>query len=122
MSTGTSQTATLSIGQLAKAAGVSSRTVRYYEELGILPEPERTPGGTRRYPCAYRHHIEAALTLREAGFRLDDIGPVAAAVKGASTCEDDRAQALALLDDRISVLSRQVTALREMREAAGEDA
>ncbi len=38
----------VSIGQLAKAAGVSSRTIRYYEELGILPEPRRSPGGTAR--------------------------------------------------------------------------
>jgi len=34
-------TGLVSIGQLAKAAGVSSRTIRYYEELGILPEPRR---------------------------------------------------------------------------------
>jgi DNA-binding transcriptional MerR regulator len=37
----------VSIGQLAKEAGVSSRTIRYYEELGILPEPRRSPGGSR---------------------------------------------------------------------------
>src|SRR3984957_20425154 len=40
----------VSIGHLAKAAGVSSRTIRYYEELGILPEPRRSPRGTRKYP------------------------------------------------------------------------
>ena len=38
------------VAELAKAAGVSSRTIRYYEELGILPEPRRSPGGTRKYP------------------------------------------------------------------------
>src|SRR5260370_527288 len=63
----------VSIGQLAKAAGVSSRTIRYYEELGILPEPRRSPGGTRKYPRGYRGYIDTALALTNLGFRLEEI-------------------------------------------------
>src|ERR1700722_15053963 len=59
----------VSIGELAKAAGVSSRTIRYYEELGILPEPRRSPGGTRKYPKEYGGYIAAALALEDLGFR-----------------------------------------------------
>ena len=40
----------LSIGELARDTGVSSRTIRYYEELGILPEPRRSAGGTALAP------------------------------------------------------------------------
>jgi DNA-binding transcriptional MerR regulator len=61
----------VSIGELAKAAGVSSRTIRYYEELGILPEPRRSPGGTRKYPREYGGYIAAALALKDLGFRLE---------------------------------------------------
>ena len=67
----------VSIGQLAKAAGVSSRTIRYYEELGILPEPRRTSGGTRKYPREYCGYIETALALKDLGFRLEEVKPLA---------------------------------------------
>src|SRR5712692_6878292 len=51
----------VSIGQLAKAAGVSSRTIRYYEELGILPEPHRTssPGQRARAAQLVEERIQA---------------------------------------------------------------
>ncbi len=67
----------VSIGQLARDAGVSSRTIRYYEELGIIPEPRRSAGGTRQYPREYRGYVETALALKDLGFRLDEIGPLA---------------------------------------------
>ncbi|XVS60590.1 MerR family DNA-binding transcriptional regulator [Actinosynnema sp. CA-299493] len=37
-------------GQLADAAGVNPQTLRYYERIGLLAEPERTLGGHRLYP------------------------------------------------------------------------
>src|SRR5260370_22655603 len=67
----------VSIGQLARDAGVSSRTIRYYEELGIIPEPRRSAGGTRKYPREYGSYIETALALKDLGFRLSEIKPLA---------------------------------------------
>ncbi len=67
----------VSIGELARSAGVTSRTIRYYEELGILPEPRRSAGGTRKYPTEYGGYIAAALALKDLGFRLDEIKPLA---------------------------------------------
>ncbi|WP_156493853.1 MerR family DNA-binding transcriptional regulator, partial [Alcanivorax sp. HI0007] len=40
---------TMTIGGLAKAAGVNVETIRYYQRRGLLSEPERPPGGIRRY-------------------------------------------------------------------------
>ena len=67
----------VSIGQLAKAAGVSSRTIRYYEELGILPEPRRSAAAPGKYPREYCGYIETALALKDLGFRLEEIKPLA---------------------------------------------
>src|ERR1039458_7338392 len=72
----------VSIGQLARAAGVSSRTIRYYEELGILPEPHRTSGGTRKYPREYCGYIETTLALKDLGFRLEEGKPLARLAPG----------------------------------------
>ena len=39
----------LTIGDLAKAAGVNLETIRFYQRKGLMPEPERPQGGIRRY-------------------------------------------------------------------------
>ncbi len=108
----------VSIGQLAKAAGVSSRTIRYYEELGILPEPHRSPGGTRRYPSDYQAYIEAALALKALGFRLDEIRPLARLALGRSISAGQRKTAARLVDGRIEELARQVSVLTGLRDSA----
>src|ERR1035441_4437160 len=113
----------VSIGQLAKDAGVSSRTIRYYEELGILPEPRRSPGGTRKYPREYRGYIATALALKDLGFRLDEIKPLTRLALGRSVSAGQRDSAARLVEDRIDALARQVDVLRRLRDSVrGPDA
>jgi len=104
----------VSIGQLAKAAGVSSRTIRYYEQLGILPEPRRSPGGTRKYPAEYGGYIAAALALKDLGFRLEEVKPLARLAAGRSVSQGQRDAAARLVEDKIEALARQVTVLRRL--------
>ena len=100
----------LSIGELAALTFVSTRTIRYYEELGILPTPPRTPGGTRRYPREYTFYVEGAKTLKQLGFGLDEIAELGRfALTGASASErtqDILQHKLADLEHRIRVLTR----------------
>ena len=110
----------VSIGQLAKAAGVSSRTIRYYEELGILPEPQRTSGGTRKYPREYCGYIETALALKDLGFRLEEVKPLAGLALGRAIAPGQRARAAQLVEDRIQALDRQVAVLRKLRECVDQ--
>jgi DNA-binding transcriptional MerR regulator len=107
----------VSIGQLAKAAGVSSRTIRYYEELGILPEPRRSPGGTRKYPKEYGRYIAAALALKDLGFRLDEVKPLARLAAGRQVSQGQRDAAARLVEDKIEALARQVTVLRRLADS-----
>lgn len=104
----------VTIGQLAKAAGISSRTIRYYEQLGILPEPRRSPGGTRKYPVEYGGYIAAALALKDLGFRLDEVKPLARLAAGRSVSKGQRDAAARLVEDKIEMLARQVTVLRRL--------
>jgi DNA-binding transcriptional MerR regulator len=110
-------TGLVSIGQLAKAAGVSSRTIRYYEQLGILPEPRRSPGGTRKYPAEYGGYIAAALALKDLGFRLEEVKPLARLAAGRSVSKGQRDAAARLVEDKIDTLARQVTMLRRLHES-----
>jgi DNA-binding transcriptional MerR regulator len=110
-------TSLVSIGQLAKAAGVSSRTIRYYEELGILPEPRRSPGGTRKYPSEYGGYIAAALALKDLGFRLEEVKPLARLAAGRPVSAGQRDAAARLVEDKIDALARQVTVLRRLHDS-----
>src|SRR5215469_7989926 len=104
----------VSIGQLAKAAGVSNRTIRYYEELGILPQPRRTPGGTRMYPQEFAGYIAAALALKDLGFRLDEVKPLALLAAGRAVSPGQRDAAARLVEAKLEALARQVTVLRQL--------
>jgi DNA-binding transcriptional MerR regulator len=104
----------VSIGQLAKDAGVSSRTIRYYEELGILPQPRRSPGGTRKYPREYGGYIAAALALKDLGFRLEEVKPLARLAAGRAVSQGQRDAAARLVEAKIEALARQVTVLRRL--------
>ena len=69
----TEKTKKMTIGQLAKKAGINLQTVRYYESLGILPEPERTESGYRQYTENYIEHILFIKNAQELGFSLEEI-------------------------------------------------
>ena len=115
----------LSIGQLASLTGVSSRTIRYYEELGILPQPRRSPGGTRKYTQDYRFYVEGALALKELGFRLEEIELIGRVALGQPVSAEQRAQVAELVRENMRTLEHKIKVLTRLREvllAETEDA
>jgi DNA-binding transcriptional MerR regulator len=65
--------ASLTIGQLADAAGVHVETVRYYERRGLLREPPRTPGGYRQYSSADLWRLQFIARAKLLGFTLAEV-------------------------------------------------
>ena len=63
----------MKIGQLARAAGVTVDTVRFYERRGVLPQAARLPSGYRVYTAATVERIRLARTLQALGFTLDEV-------------------------------------------------
>ncbi|MCE2929586.1 MAG: MerR family DNA-binding transcriptional regulator [Candidatus Caenarcaniphilales bacterium] len=63
----------LTIGKLAEKAGVNLQTIRYYESLGLLPEPNRTESNYRDYDISYLEHILFIKNSQELGFKLEEI-------------------------------------------------
>ncbi|MDP8978120.1 MAG: heavy metal-responsive transcriptional regulator [Actinomycetota bacterium] len=66
------------IGQLADRLGLNPRTIRYYESIGLLPEPARTAGGYRLYGEADAERLTFIRTAQRLGLTLDDIGEILA--------------------------------------------
>ena len=63
----------LTIGSLAKKTGTKVQTIRYYEQIGLLPEPGRTEGGQRRYSDGELDRLAFVRHARQLGFPLDAI-------------------------------------------------
>lgn len=59
--------------ELARRTGSNLETVRYYEKVGLLPEPPRTTAGYRSYDTAHERRLRFVLRARELGFSLDEI-------------------------------------------------
>jgi DNA-binding transcriptional MerR regulator len=63
----------LTIGQLARRAGCKIQTIRYYEEIGLMPKPPRTAGNQRRYGQRQAARLAFIRHSRELGFPLDAV-------------------------------------------------
>ncbi|MEV6589441.1 MerR family transcriptional regulator [Streptomyces acidicola] len=96
------------IGELATAVGVTTRTVRHYHHLGLLPEPERRSNGYRDYSLRHAVVLARIRRLTELGLGLAEVRDVLADDAGR-----DLAEVLAELDED---LARQEAAIRERRE------
>lgn len=62
----------LTIGRVAAETGVAATTLRYYEQVGLLPAPARL-GGQRRYDVSVLPRLEVIALCKSAGFTLDEI-------------------------------------------------
>lgn len=61
----------MTIGQLARRAGLNASAIRYYEAIGLLPEPDRE-SGQRRYPDDALRRLQVIEVAKRAGFTLDE--------------------------------------------------
>jgi DNA-binding transcriptional MerR regulator len=111
----------LTIGELARRAGVTTSTLRYYEELGLLPRPARI-SGQRRYPESAARQVGAILLYRDAGFTLAEQKALAASDQSPSGEWSRLAQRkLAELDQQIAAAQAARDAIRHGLRCPRED-
>ena len=106
----------LSIGDLARRTGTKATTVRWYEEVGLLPPPARTAGGHRVYGAAHLARLDFIRHAREFGFPLGavrELLDLAARSDGAS-CEAAHGIACARLAEVEEKLRRLETLRAEL--------
>ncbi|MDT0400238.1 MULTISPECIES: helix-turn-helix domain-containing protein [Streptomyces] len=94
-------TGLLTIGALARATGLSVRTIRYWSDEGALPPVARSSGGYRLYDAGSVARLELVRTLRELGLGLDDVRRV---LTGETTVARVAAAHVAALDAQIRSL------------------
>jgi DNA-binding transcriptional MerR regulator len=108
----------MKIGQIARQAGVSVDTVRFYERVGVLPPPARRPSGYREYQPGAIDRIRLTRELQAIGFSLREVvDALAAHDAGGATCETERWRLDAVLG-RVDAKIAELLALRERIIAA----
>lgn len=107
----------LTVGQLASRTGLSVKAVRYYSDLGLLPEAERTTGGHRRFPPAALERIGLIRQLRELGM---PIAAVTRAITGESSLADLVADELHSVQAALAQLRWREATLRALDDCPAE--
>jgi MerR family transcriptional regulator, mercuric resistance operon regulatory protein len=98
----------LTIGAVAKAAGVNVETVRYYQRRGLVDEPYKPLGGHRRYASLAVSRVRFIKRAQRLGFTLEEVSGLLRLQDGQS-CRETRLLAehkLAMIEDRIADLTR----------------
>lgn len=116
---------TLTIGQVAKRAGIGVEAVRFYERRGLIDRPHKPATGFRRYPPEVVARIEFIRRASAAGFTLRDVGELLALrARPAAPCAGVRSRAVskvADIDRRLDELQRIRSALVTLVEACKGD-
>jgi MerR family transcriptional regulator, copper efflux regulator len=100
------------IGEVASRSGLSTKAIRYYEDIGLLPPPERSASGYRDYAATVLDRLAFVRAAQAVGLSLGEIrGIVALRDEGDTPC----GHVLDLLRTRAAELDRRITELRALR-------
>jgi MerR family copper efflux transcriptional regulator len=102
----------MNIGHVAERSGVPARTIRYYESIGLIGEPERGANGYRRYVRADVETLRFIQRARGLGFSLGDVGELLALWRDGSRASAD-VKALAL--GHVVEMEKRIRELESLR-------
>lgn len=101
------------IGELAQQAGLTAKTIRFYEQAGVLPDPERLSSGYRTYDEASLARLRFVRAAQAAGLTLAEIRSVLAVrEQGRAPCQ----HVVDLLQAQASDLERRIADLAALRD------
>lgn len=101
------------IGELSKRTGVNIETIRYYEKIGVMPNPPRTPAGYRAYGEDHLNRLRFIRRCRQLGFPMTEIQPLLLLVDAHGySCSE--VQALTLR--HAEILKRKIADLKRLEK------
>ncbi|MBN8612666.1 MAG: MerR family transcriptional regulator [Deltaproteobacteria bacterium] len=112
----------LTSGDLARACHTTVRTVRFYEEAGLVEPVTRSEGGHRVYEPAQVPRLSLIIDLREAGLSLQDIKDLFELKQTAKTSLEASERMTAVLHRRIDEMQAKIACLRKLRDELAQTA
>ncbi|ABQ25537.1 MerR family transcriptional regulator [Geotalea uraniireducens] len=105
-----------SIGDVAKSLGLTTRTLRYWEEVGIIESVERTDGGTRGYTPYYVRRIKFIMKLKDLGLTIKEMQDLYIAYGDAKQTEKMIPRLIEVLDMHINKVDEKMAKLALLRK------
>lgn len=112
---------TMRIGELAKRANVTPRTIRYYEQLGLLGPNQRVGRGFRQYTEQELVRLQKIDALKQLGLSLEEIGSVIDLYFEDSTGIKGKQKVLAILQHHLAETHEKIEALEQFRQELEEN-
>ncbi|MSN26775.1 MAG: MerR family transcriptional regulator [Geobacter sp.] len=106
----------ISIGNLAKEIGLTTRTLRYYEEMGIMTPPRRLEGAARMYTSSDVRKLKFILRLKELGLTIKEMQELDAAYAEAKETDRIIPRLIEMLDNHINHLDEKMSKLASLRK------
>lgn len=107
----------MQIKELSERTNLPAKTIRYYEEAGVLPPPERLPNGYRSYDGADVERVRLVRGARRLDFSLDDIAEILAMRdRGEAPCRT----VLELMEARADEIARRIIDLQRLEKELRE--
>jgi DNA-binding transcriptional MerR regulator len=101
------------IGELAERLGISTKSIRFYESIGLMPDPARTPSGYRDYAQADAERLTFIKTAQRLGLSLDEISEIIAfRDRGQQPC----GYVADVLRRQVADLDRRIREMRQLRD------
>jgi len=105
------------IGELARLGNVNPKTIRYYESIGLLPAPARTPSGYRDYDETYVDRLTFIRAAQRLGITLDEVREILTfRERGEAPCSYVRG----VLEPQVATIDRRIRELRSLRRQLTE--
>ncbi len=106
----------MQIGEIAKKAGTSARTIRYYEELGLIQPISHSSGGFRLYSEENLKRLRVISFLKELGLSLSEIREIFAAKKASGADQETVQTLLRIFGDKLHLVESRIGSLNRMRD------
>ena len=103
------------IGDLAIALGLTTRTIRYWEEVGILESVQRSDGATRGFTPYYVRRIRFIMKLKELGLTIKEMQDLYAAYGEAKQTERMIPRLLEILDEHVEKIDEKMDKLASLK-------
>lgn len=116
MGNGSNNGEIVSIGELANELGLTTRTMRYWEEVGIIESVPRADGGTRGYTPYYVRRIKFIMKLKELGLTIREMQDLYVAYGEAKETNRMIPRLIEILDEHIDKVDEKMAKLASLRK------
>ncbi|MCW8862275.1 MAG: Cu(I)-responsive transcriptional regulator, partial [Rhodospirillales bacterium] len=103
----------MNIGSVSAKSGVPAKTIRYYESIGLIPEPPRTEGGYRSYGRDDLERLRFIHRARSLGFSIKDVGNLLELWRNRSRASAD---VKALAHKHVAEIETRIAQMESMRQ------